>query len=153
MRRKASKPKHDFLADPFPPGCEKVKERAVRFANTALSYLRERGQNFELVKPDLHQGATISGGARFHCNFKAKRANDPSAPVETFFAQLHYTRDRDHKLFFHKLKDLVAECCVSLGESDSLPKERDNRGCAFCSKYVHHPVDGCEGIEWGGRRR
>ncbi|KAK9683671.1 hypothetical protein RND81_10G157900 [Saponaria officinalis] len=140
-------PEHDYLVDPFPPGCEDMERVARRLVNESLSYLREQGHNYELVKPDLYAASVVAGGVRFHCNFKAKRANDPCAPVEMFFTQVGHFREELG--YGSPWKDLKVECCVSLGESDALPRERDRRGCAYCCGYVHHPVDGCEGIIWG----
>ncbi|KAK9683672.1 hypothetical protein RND81_10G158000 [Saponaria officinalis] len=144
--KREREPEHDYLVDPYPPGCEDAERVARRLANDSLSYLREQGHNYELVKPDLYDAKTVARGIRYHCNFKAKRANDPCAPVEMFFTQVgHFTEAGFDSPWY----DLKVECCVSLGESDALPRERDRRGCAYCSRYVHHPVDGCEGIIWG----
>ncbi|KAK9683643.1 hypothetical protein RND81_10G155600 [Saponaria officinalis] len=120
-----------------------VEESAREFAAAALAYLNEdKDCNYELVKPGVYEGAVISGGSQFHHNFKAKRADDPSAPVETFFSQVFSHR-------YPSSKGLTVECCVSLGASDSLPVKRDNRGCLFCTDGVHHPIGGCKGINVG----
>ncbi|XP_074292552.1 uncharacterized protein LOC141619430 [Silene latifolia] len=115
-------------------GSEGLKRVSNEFATAALSYLQEKGHKLELVMAGSYEG---EAGGRFHHNFKAKRADDPHAPVEMYFAQL-YDGAR-----------LVVECCVSLGESDSLPYERDNQGCEYCAKFIHHPHGPCEGIIWG----
>ncbi|KAK9683648.1 hypothetical protein RND81_10G156100 [Saponaria officinalis] len=115
-----------------------VEASAREFATAAMSYLHEKGCNYELVKPGLYSGVVICGGTLFHHNFKAKRADDPSAPVETFFTQVFSPR-------YPSSKGLTVECCVSLGESDSLPVERYNHGCLYCRDGVFHPIGGCRG--------
>ncbi|KAK9683647.1 hypothetical protein RND81_10G156000 [Saponaria officinalis] len=117
-----------------------VEETALEFATAALSYLSEKNCNFELVKPGLYSGDVVSGGTLFHHNFKAK--SSPNAPVKTFFSQVFRPLD-------HSSKCLTVECCISLGESDSPPVKRDNRGCLFCSDCVYHPIGGCKGINIG----
>ncbi|XP_074307606.1 uncharacterized protein LOC141642648 [Silene latifolia] len=112
------------------------------FAKGALSYLSQQGHHFKLFSLDYYEGGVVGGGARFHHNFQAKLAHDPDAPPETFFSQIFLLKD--HRI--GALTDLTVECCVSLGPSHSLPKKRDNRGCVFCSMYIHHPKDGSEGI-------
>ncbi|XP_074308457.1 uncharacterized protein LOC141643275 [Silene latifolia] len=137
----------DELQGPW--NCASVERLSREFATAALSYLREQGHNFKLVRLGFYEGATIMNGALFHYNFKAKRADDPSAPVETFFAQLRFFRCPTTS----SLHKLTVQCCISLGKSVSLPDERDNCGCRYCSKYVYHPVDGCPGILWGSREK
>ncbi|KAK9683636.1 hypothetical protein RND81_10G155300 [Saponaria officinalis] len=119
-----------------------VEKQARKFANAAIAHLREKNSDFELVKPGLYSGAVICGGSLFHHNFKAKRANNPNAPVQTFFSQVFSPR-------YPTTKGLSIECCISLGKSDTLPEKRDNRGCMYCSDAVYHPIGGCKGIKMG----
>ncbi|XP_074308322.1 uncharacterized protein LOC141643179 [Silene latifolia] len=128
---------------------EDIEETSREFATAALSYLQEQGHYFQLVKLGFYQGAVIGNGALFHYNFKAKRADDSSASVQTFFAQLRFFRNPPTS----PLERLTVNCCVSLGNSLSLPDERDNCGCGYCTKFVYHPVDGCPGILWGSREK
>ncbi|XP_074290771.1 uncharacterized protein LOC141617466 isoform X2 [Silene latifolia] len=118
---------------------EALRKKAHGYATAAISYMRKKGRNLELVKPCLFSSGLMAIGVRTHFNFKAKRADDPSAPVETYFGQLRVC----------SASSMVVECCVSLGASDSLPYKRDNRGCHYCRGIVHHPEGGCEGIIWG----
>ncbi|XP_074292548.1 uncharacterized protein LOC141619428 isoform X1 [Silene latifolia] len=118
-------------------GSEGLKRKSNEFATAALSYLQEEGHKLELVKAGSYEGKVAGYGMIFHHNFKAKRADDPYAPVEMYFAQLNDGAR------------LVVDCCVSLGEADSLPYQRDNQGCNYCTQFVHHPHGGCEGMIWG----
>ncbi|XP_074292551.1 uncharacterized protein LOC141619428 isoform X3 [Silene latifolia] len=125
------------MDDIFFGGSEGLKRKSNEFATAALSYLQEEGHKLELVKAGSYEGKVAGYGMIFHHNFKAKRADDPYAPVEMYFAQLNDGAR------------LVVDCCVSLGEADSLPYQRDNQGCNYCTQFVHHPHGGCEGMIWG----
>ncbi|XP_074321243.1 uncharacterized protein LOC141657799 isoform X2 [Silene latifolia] len=131
--------KREDLEDCFFRESEEMEKTSRKFACAALSYLRERGHNLELVKPCLYEVGEVTHGYRAHFNFKAKRKDDPSAPVEMYFGQLCYYGETE----------IVVECCVSLGESDSLPYDPEDRGCQYCTNTVHHPLGGCKGIVWG----
>ncbi|XP_074294768.1 uncharacterized protein LOC141622654 [Silene latifolia] len=126
-------------------GAEPLKRESNKFASAAISYLQDKGHKLELVNSGSYEGKICGYGMRFHLNFKAKRADDPRAPVEMYFAQLYSGATLD------------VECCVSLGESDSLPYERDNQGCIYCTEFIHHPRGDCEGriiggqVVWGSR--
>ncbi|KAK9684033.1 hypothetical protein RND81_10G181800 [Saponaria officinalis] len=126
---------------------EPFQESSLRFANAALSYLREQGHNFELVRLGMYEAAIIGGGSLYHYNFKAKRADDPNSAVEMFFPQLFY-----HRRPGNVLQNLKVEFCVSLGDIVSLPDHPYPHGCMYCESphiHIHHPVDG----GWSGIKK
>ncbi|XP_074321246.1 uncharacterized protein LOC141657801 [Silene latifolia] len=131
--------KREDLEDILFRESEGMEKTSRIFAGAALSYLREQGHNLELVKPGSYELGEVTRGYRAHFNFKAKRKDDPSAPVEMYFGQLCYYGETE----------IVVECCVSMGESDSLPYDPEDRGCQYCTNTVHHPLGGCKGIVWG----
>lgn len=65
----------------------------------------------ELIKPCSYEAAGVPKGFMIHLNFKAKSIDHPTAPVEMYFAQV----------CFRGFHNMPVECCVSLGEADSLP--------------------------------
>ncbi|XP_074315761.1 uncharacterized protein LOC141651977 [Silene latifolia] len=118
---------------------EDFRIQSVEHATAALSHLNaNEGVDYELVKPGLIGGASISRSMIFHTNFKAKCKGDPDARVQTFFVQIRLMTDKPGDT------EECVDCCVNLGPSGELPEKVYNGGCRYCDDSdVYHPIGGC----------